>query len=91
TQAWTAGFDTRLQASHAYDREFDSSEDDFDGYTTVDLLGRYRLPVGTLNVGIENLFGEQYTTYYSQTTPPRDDTYTAGRGRVLTVGWSHRF
>jgi len=43
-----------------------------------------------LNVGIENLFGEQYTTYYSQTTP-RADTYTAGRGRVLTVGWQHRF
>ena len=90
-QAWTPAFDTRLQASHAYDREFDGSDDDFEGYTTVDLLGRYKLPVGTLNVGIENLFGEQYTTYYSQTTPPRDDTYTAGRGRVLTLGWSHRF
>ncbi len=91
TQAWTPDFDTRLQASHAFDRDFDSSDNDFDGYTTVDLLGRFRLPLGTLSVGIENLLGEQYIAYNSQTTPPRDDTYTAGRGRVLTLGWSHRF
>ncbi len=91
TQSWTPGFDTRLQASHAFDRDFDSSDNDFDGYATVDLLGRFRLPLGTLSVGIENLLGEQYIAYNSQTTPPRDDTYTAGRGRVLTLGWSHRF
>lgn len=91
TQSWTPGFDTRLQASHAFDRDFDSSDNDFDGYTTVDLLGRVRLPLGTLSIGIENLLGEQYIAYNSQTTPPRDDTYTAGRGRVLTLGWSHRF
>jgi iron complex outermembrane receptor protein len=91
TQAWAPGFDTRLQASRAFDRDFDSSDNDFDGYTTVDLLGRFRLPLGTLSIGIENLFGEQYIAYNSQTTPPRDDTYTAGRGRVLTLGWSHRF
>ena len=91
TQAWTPGFDTRLQAGRASDRDFDSSDNDFDGYTTVDLLGRFRLPLGTLSIGIENLLGEQYIAYNSQTTPPRDDTYTAGRGRVLTLGWSHRF
>ncbi|MDH5821840.1 TonB-dependent receptor [Luteimonas sp. RD2P54] len=91
TQAWTPGFDTRLQASHAEDRDFDSSANGFDGYTTVDLLGRVRLPTGTLHVGIENLFDEQYITYYSQVRPPRDDGYVAGRGRVLTLGWSHRF
>jgi len=91
TQAWTSGFDTRLQAGRAFDRDFDSSDNDFEGYTTVDLLGRFRLPLGTLSIGIENLFGEQYIAYNSQTTPPRDDTYTAGRGRVLTLGWSHRF
>ncbi|WP_167284932.1 TonB-dependent receptor [Marilutibacter alkalisoli] len=91
TQVWAPRFDTRLQASHARDRDFDSSDDDFDGYTTVDLLGRYRLALGTLNIGIENLLDRQYITYYSQVRPPRNDTYTAGRGRVLTVGWSHRF
>ncbi len=95
-QAWTATVSMRLQASHAFDRDFDYPgvtvfNDDFDGYTTVDLLARIQLPVGTLNVGMENVFGEQYVSYNSQVTPPRDDTYTAGRGRVLTVCWSHRF
>lgn len=91
TQRWLPRFDTRLQASHAFDRDFNGSGEDFEGYTTVDLIGRVGLPTGTLNIGIENLFGEQYMTYYSQVRPPRDDGYVAGRGRVLTVGWSHRF
>ncbi len=93
-QSWTQAISTRLQASQSFDRDFDfrgtTLPDDFEGYTTVDLQARFQLPLGALNVGIENLFGEQYTTYYSQTTP-RNDTYTAGRGRVLTVGWAHRF
>ena len=95
-QAWTPAMSTRLQAGRAFDRDFDypgvtASNDQFDGYTTVDLMARFGLPLGTLSVGIENLLGEQYISYNSQVTPPRDDTYTAGRGRVLTVGWSHRF
>ncbi|MBU8976679.1 TonB-dependent receptor [Lysobacter sp. MMG2] len=100
-QTWTPAMSTRLQASHAFDRDFDlrgqTLPDDFEGYTTVDLQARFQLPVGALNVGIENLFGEQYITYNSQTTYQRNlatqrlDTYTAGRGRVLTVGWAHRF
>jgi len=95
-QTWNDTVSTRLQASHAFDRDFaypgvTASNDHFEGYTTVDLQTRVRLPVGALNVGIENLLGEQYISYNSQVTPPRDDTYTAGRGRVLTVGWSHRF
>jgi iron complex outermembrane receptor protein len=95
-QTWTPIVSTRLQASRAFDRDFDypgvtASNDHFDGYTTVDLMARFGLPLGTLSVGIENLLGEQYISYNSQATPPRNDTYTAGRGRVLTVGWSHRF
>lgn len=31
-----------------------------DGYTTVDLLGSYQLPVGTLSFSIENLFDRDY-------------------------------
>ncbi|HEY0504702.1 MAG TPA: TonB-dependent receptor [Lysobacter sp.] len=95
-QTWNATVSSRLQASHAFDRDFDypgvtPSNDHFEGYTTVDLQTRVQLPVGALNFGIENLLGEQYISYNSQVTPPRNDTYTAGRGRVLTVGWSHRF
>lgn len=94
-QSWGDALSTRVQMSHARDRDFEyrgvvSPDNDFDGYTTVDLHARYRLPVGTLNLGVENLLGNQYVTYYSQTTP-RADTFTAGRGRVLTLGWSHRF
>ncbi len=95
-QKWNETVSTRLQASHAFDRDFDypgvtPSNDHFDSYTLVDLMTRVQLPVGVLNVGIENVLGEQYISYNSQVTPPRNDTYTAGRGRVLTVGWSHRF
>ncbi len=91
----TPSADLRLQVSRAEDRSFDfrgvtNPATRFDGYTTVDLLGRFRLPVGTLSVGVENLFNEQYVTYYSQSTP-REDTYVAGRGRVLSLSWAHRF
>ena len=98
--AFTPSANLRLQASKAYDRDFytfnastgtSRQTSSFDGYTTVDLLTRFKLPVGTLSIGVENVFNEQYISYYSQVTPPRNDTYTAGRGRVLTVGWSHRF
>ncbi|HEY5782529.1 MAG TPA: TonB-dependent receptor, partial [Lysobacter sp.] len=92
-QGWAETVSTRLQASRSLDRDFDlrgTQVASSDGYTTVDLQARFALPLGQLNVGVENLFGEQYVTYYSQSTP-RNDTYVAGRGRVLTVGWSHRF
>ena len=99
-QTWTAAVSTRLQASHSLDREFDlrgTQVASFDGYTTVDLQASFQLPLGALNVGIENLFGEQYITYYSQTSYPPNtltpvtDDYFAGRGRVLSVNWSHHF
>ena len=92
-QTWTPTISTRLQASHAFDRDFDrlgSTVARFDGYTTLDLQARVALPVGALNLGIQNLLGEQYISYYSQTTPSNDD-YVAGRGRVLSASWSHRF
>ncbi|WP_394538169.1 TonB-dependent receptor [Lysobacter enzymogenes] len=92
-QTWNDWFSTRLQGSRAIDRDFDAKgvrAASTDGYTTVDLQGRFKLPLGQLNVGVENLFDEQYITYYSQSTP-RNDTYVAGRGRVLNLSWSHRF
>lgn len=91
---FTSTVNIRLQASKAFDREFDyrgqRQPAAFDGYTTVDLLTRVQLPVGVISAGVENLFNEQYVTYYSQSTP-RPDTYVAGRGRVLTLTWSNRF
>ena len=90
---WTRTVATRLQASHADDREFESKGDPagaFEGFTTVDLQARIGLPVGTLSLGVENLFDRQYITYYSQTTPS-DEDYVAGRGRVFSASWTHRF
>ncbi len=99
-QNWHERFSTRLQASHSFDRDFDrlgTQVAHFDGYTTLDLQARIALPVGDLNLGIENLLDEQYITYYSQTSYPPNtltpvtDDYFAGRGRVLNVNWSHHF
>lgn len=92
-QDWGHGLRTRLQASHAFDREFErfgNLVSRFNGYTTLDLQAAIALPVGRLSIGIENLLGKQYISYYSQTTPSADD-YVAGRGRVLSLAWSHRF
>jgi len=93
-QRWTDDVTTRLQASKNFSRDFDNAAGSriagFGGYTTVDLYARYALPVGALSVGVENLTNRQYISYYSQTTPSNDD-YGAGRGRTLSVGWSHRF
>ena len=92
-QEWSQGLATRLQASHARDREFEANgapAGGFEGFTTVDLLANVDLPVGALALGIENLFDRQYITYFSQTTPANDD-YVAGRGRVFSASWTHRF
>lgn len=92
-QTWSPRVSTRLQAGRAFDRDFDRDGirvASFEGYTTADLFARFTLPVGALSVGVENLFGREYITYFSQTTR-RDDNFNAGRGRVLSLGWSHRF
>ncbi|WP_257295033.1 TonB-dependent receptor [Endozoicomonas sp. YOMI1] len=39
---------------------------DINGYTTVDLLVSYDLPVGTVKAGITNLLNKDYETVYSQ-------------------------
>lgn len=92
-QDWGAAFSTRLQASHAFDRDFaraGATVARFDGYTTADLYARIALPLGALSLGVENLFDRRYVSYFSQTTPA-NDSYNAGRGRVFSATWSHRF
>ncbi|MGJ7902650.1 TonB-dependent receptor [Lysobacter sp. 1R34A] len=91
--SWNETISTRLQGSRSLDRDFDLKGvrvASTDGYTTLDLQARFKLPVGQLNLGVENLLDEQYVTYYSQSTP-RNDTYVAGRGRVLSASWQYRF
>lgn len=90
---WTDKLGTQLQVSNFFDREFPKPELDFKGYTLVDASVAYRLPVGQLSAGIENLFNEDYVTYYSQSadSTTRNDRYFKGRGRTFTVGYQVSF
>lgn len=93
--AWTANWNnklsTMLQANHAFDRDFDDNELEFDGYTLVDASMGYQLPVGRLNVSVANLLNEDYFTYYSQSAYKNDDFYFKGRGRTVTLAYGLEF
>jgi iron complex outermembrane receptor protein len=66
-------------------------KDNFTGYTLADAFVRYKLPMGALSLGVQNLFDSQYISYNSDTTAPAVDRYFAGRGRTATLGWEARF
>jgi iron complex outermembrane receptor protein len=43
-------------------------------------------------LSVQNLFDEQYVSYFSDTVGPTDDLrYFAGRGRVVSLGYQKRF
>nr|WP_086937914.1 TonB-dependent receptor [Thaumasiovibrio occultus] len=44
----------------------DDADNKLDGYTVVDLMGSYQLPVGHLGFGIQNLLDNDYTTVWGQ-------------------------
>ncbi|MBW6392176.1 TonB-dependent receptor [Billgrantia antri] len=89
--AWNDTLSSHLQASHYFDRSVEDPELEFDGYTLFDASLAYRLPVGQLSFGIENLTDEQYITYYSQAARISDEYYFAGRGRTFTLGYQLDF
>ncbi|WP_230969001.1 TonB-dependent receptor [Nitrogeniibacter aestuarii] len=90
---WTERLDSQLSAYHYFDREFDKPELNFDGYSLVDASLSYRLDKGRISAGIENLFNEDYVTYYGQSadSTTRDERYFKGRGRTLTLGYQVDF
>ncbi len=93
---WNDKLHSLLQANHYASRGFDQPGLDFDGYTLVDASLGYRLPVGEARLGIENLFNEDYLTYYSQaanTGAPatRNGRVFNGRGRTFTLGYQVSF
>ncbi len=88
---WSDRLTSYLQVSHFLGRSFDDPELDFDGYTLVGASVGYRLPVGQLSLGIENLLDEDYFTYHSQAGRASDDYYFKGRGRTLTLGYEVSF
>ena len=82
----------RLQGSLLRGRTFEGSgapaNADFDGYSLLDAMVAWDSPIGQLSFGVENLFDRQYVTYFSQVeTGQRDDTFFAGAGRSLAIGW----
>lgn len=91
-----ANLDWRLQAYQFEDRDFDGAAGptgiEFDGYTTTDASLRWRTGIGLWSMTVENLFNEDYFTYFAQTEPAqRADTFFTGTGRTLSVGWQHNF
>ncbi|HLD66974.1 MAG TPA: hypothetical protein VJA19_13100, partial [Pseudomonas sp.] len=70
---------------------FDDPDLNFDGYSLIDASVGYSLPVGAVNLGIENLLNRDYITYYAQAADKRDDRYFAGRGRTFTLGYQVDF
>lgn len=93
---WSDRLDSQIQANHFFDRRFENPSRKFNGYSLVDASLAYRLPVGRLSFGIDNLLDKDYVTYYSQTDSTtsealRDERYFKGRGRTLTVGYQLDF
>ena len=86
----------RVQASHFEDRTFSGpgapTNADFDGFTLFDAIVNWEAGLGRFGLGIDNLFNEDYVTYFSQVeTGQRNDTFFAGIGRTLSLSWRASF
>ncbi|AIK12679.1 TonB-dependent ferric aerobactin receptor [Pectobacterium atrosepticum SCRI1043] len=85
----------RVQSTQSFDLT-DAKGNKINGYNTVDFIGSYQLPVGTLSFSIENLLDKEYTTVWGQRAPLLySPTYGStslydykGRGRTFGVNYS---
>lgn len=88
----------RVQSTTSF-KISDDEGNEIDGYTTIDLLGNYQLPVGKLSFSIENLLDRDYTTVWGQRAPmyyspgygPASLYDYKGRGRTYGVNYSVLF
>ena len=86
----------RVQSSTLLDKSIQSTPDekskkDFKGYTTVDLLSRYKITdSSSVSFGVSNLLGTQYATWYSQMAQTAKNFF-AGEGRVIKVSYKMEF
>ncbi|WP_105168049.1 TonB-dependent receptor [Pseudoalteromonas sp. T1lg23B] len=72
--------DYRLEGKNAFGRR------DVESYTLVDFNSQIELEQGTVSVGIENLFNNQYFPVYSQLQRNGNNTSSIpGRGRTFSV------
>lgn len=87
-------FSGRLQHQTFFERSFDGepATNSFEGYAIADAVLAWRTEPATFTLGVQNLFDEDYVTYYSDTQAPADNlAYYFGRGRTLTLGVSKAF
>lgn len=88
----------RVQSTTSF-KISDDAGNEIDGYTTIDFLGNYELPVGKLSFSIENLLDRDYTTVWGQRAPmyyspgygPASLYDYKGRGRTYGVNYSVLF
>jgi iron complex outermembrane receptor protein len=86
------GWRNRLQFLYSgnRDRAFEDGVEDagIDSYFTVDYLSSIKLGKGQLQIGVQNLFNNQYFPVYSQYFAPFFDSANyAAKGRTLSVGY----
>ncbi|MDH6057365.1 TonB-dependent receptor domain-containing protein [Umezakia ovalisporum] len=86
------GWQNRLQLLYSGNRHRGFNDEVEDGkissFITVDYLSSIKVGEGELQVGIQNLFNNQYFPVYSQYFAPFFDSANyAGRGRTLSVGY----
>ncbi|MDB9322989.1 TonB-dependent siderophore receptor [Nodularia spumigena CS-591/04] len=86
------GWRNRLQLLYSgnRDRGFEDGVEDgkISSYVTVDYLSSIKIGEGELQIGIQNLFNNQYFPVYSQYFAPFFDSANyAGKGRTLSVGY----
>ncbi len=86
------GWHNRLQVLYSGDRNkaYDKGVDTYpvNSYSVVDLLSTIKAGSGTVRVGIENLFNNQYSTPYFQVWDGGNSGRAAARGRVLSIGYT---
>lgn len=84
----------RLQHQTFFERSFEGepAANSFEGYGVADAVLTWRAEPATFSLGVQNLFDEDYVTYFSDTQSPTDNlSYYFGRGRTVTLGVSKTF
>jgi iron complex outermembrane recepter protein len=90
------GWTNRLQLLFSGDRDraFEDGVEDgqISSFVTVDYITSIKLGQGELQIGLQNLFNNQYFPVYSQYFAPFFDSANyAGQGRTLSVGYRIRW
>lgn len=92
------GTRARVQSTYVHDLD-DDYDNEIDGYTLVDVMASQRLPVGTVSVGVQNLFDRDYGTIWGQRAQLFYGGYYGpdamfdqrGRGRTYTLSYSVKY